>query len=304
MTFVAIIIALFIARVATTGRRAARAHAWFDRYCDRLTNTPRLGRWVAHRFGALMIMLPPLLLIAWLQALAAGLGALFGLAFSVVLLLFSLGPGDLGDDAEGFVDARDAGDEDAARQKAEALCPDAASEPEPGRSVAVARALLIAANGRLIGPLFWFVVFGASGAAAYRMIHLLAMRSARQACPQGLRRGSEQLRDIADWIPARLTATGYAIAGNFDAVVHAWQSVEHRAANSAPSQNEQLLANTGLAALGTLPDDADMPRTDVGQAPDPGVIPPVVEDALALVWRTLAIWVAGIGGGSLIMALA
>ena len=67
---------------------------------------------------------------------------------------------------------------------------------------------------------------------------------------------------------------------------------------------DNLLAQTGLGALDTFPDDADELAGDAGAVADSELIPPVVEDALALVWRSLAMWVALIGGVSLVAALA
>ena len=37
---------------------------------------------------------------------------------------------------------------------------------------------------------------------------------------------------------------------------------------------------------------------------DAALVAPVVEDALALVWRSLAMWLTVIAGGSLVAALA
>lgn len=303
MTFLSVLIALFIERVARR-HRPARRYLWFDGYCRRLSSTSRLQWLISRPWGALLVVLPPLLLIAWLQMLTDELGALFSLAFSAAVLLFSLGPSDLGDDTEAFIGARDAGDEQAAREHAQTLCLSAAPDRELRRSFAVARAVVVLATRRLIGPIFWFVLFGATGAAAYRIIHLLAERLQKQACPQEMKRGSDELRHIADWAPARITAAGYAIAGNFDAVAHAWRTFDYAPGEGPLSEAEHLLAQTGLAALDTFPSDERELEMDIGEPPDPGMIPPVVEDALALVWRSLAMWVTVVGGGSLVAALA
>ena len=302
MTFLSVLIALFIERVARR-HRPARRYRWFDGYCDRLSSISRLQWLISRPWGALLVVLPPLLLIAWLQMLTDELGALFSLAFSAAVLLFSLGPSDLGDDTEAFIGARDAGDDDAAREHAQTLCLSAVPEREPRRSFAVARAVVVLATRRLVGPIFWFVVFGATGAAAYRIIHLLAARLQKQECPQGMKRGSDELRHIADWAPARITAAGYAIAGNFDAVAHAWRTFDYTPGEGPLNEAEHLLAQTGLAALDTFPSDERELEVDIGEPPDPGMIPPVVEDALALIWRSLAMWLTVIGGGSLVAAL-
>ena len=163
---------------------------------------------------------------------------------------------------------------------------------------------VVLANRQLVAPIFWFVLFGAVGAATYRFIQLLAERLQAGDCPGEMKRYSDELRHIADWAPARLTAFGYAIAGNFDAVAHAWRSFDYAADEGPLNEAEQLLAGTGLAALDTFPDDADELIGGTELSLGWTAVPPVVEDALALVWRSLALWVTAIGAGSLVAALA
>ena len=115
---------------------------------------------------------------------------------------------------------------------------------------------------------------------------------------------SDELRHVADWAPARVAAAGYAIAGNFDGVAHAWRTFDYVPDGGPLSEAEQLLAGTGLAALDTSPSDADELIGGTELTLGWTAVPPVVEDALALVWRSLALWVASIGAGSLVAALA
>lgn len=303
MTFLCVLVALFVER-ALEQYRPARRHAWFNAYCHRLSGTTT-ARWLMSRpWGTVIALLPVVILVAWLQAFAAELGALISFVFGTAVLLYSLGPRDLGDDTEAFIAARDEGQHERATSLAQQMCLSEVPDREPRRSFSVARAVVVLANRQLIGPLFWFVLFGAAGAATYRFIQLMAERLQAEDCPGEMKRYSDELRHIADWAPARLTAFGYAIAGNFDAVAHAWRSFDYEAGEGPLTEAEQLLAGTGLAALDTFPDDADEliggTELSLGQA----AVPPVVEDALALVWRSLALWVTAIGAGSLVAALA
>jgi membrane protein required for beta-lactamase induction len=294
-----VLLALFVERVLRQ-HRPQRHHRWFDAYCGKLAGASWARSLMTRPWGAILALLPPLLLIAWLQAFFNDLGSLFTLVFGIVSLLYSLGPRDLGDEAEGFIAARDNGQDERASSIAEGLCLGEAPGIEPRRSFAVARAVVVLAAQRLIGPIFWFVVFGPVGAAAYRAIHLLAERLQLEDCPQGMKRYSDEARHIADWAPARITAAGYAIAGNFDAVAHAWRTFDYAPAEGPLTEAEHLLANAGLAALDTFPEDA----AELAGGFDATLVPPVVEDALALVWRSLAMWVTVIAGGSLVAALA
>lgn len=302
MTFLIVLTSLFIERVLQQ-HRPRRRHAWFNAYCDLLTRSGATRWLVSRSWGAVLALIPPIAAVAWLQGAADDLGLLFEWAFGSLVLLYSLGPRDIGDDAEAYLAAR-AGDDPAhATALAQQFCISEVPSQEPRRSLAVARAVVVLANKRLIGPLFWFVAFGPAGAAAYRAVQLMAERLEGEDCPAEMARYSDELRHVVDWAPARVTAIGYAVAGNFDAVAHAWRTFDYLPGDGPLSEAEHLLAHTGLAALDTFPDDAeDIIASEAGlDEPTP---PPVVEDALALVWRSLVMWVTVIAGGSLVAALA
>lgn len=303
MTFLTVLISLVFERMAGT-HRPHRRHDGFGGYCQWIVNKPVFGAVLANAWGAALILSPWLVAVFWLQQLADAAGFLLALPFSVLVLVMSIGPRDLGDDAEGFISARDSGDQDRADAAARTLCLTELPETEPRRSYAIARAVVVLANRRVMGPVVGFVVFGPVGAAAYRLIHVMHERLLANDHPAGLVRGTATLRRIADWLPARVTAVGYAMAGNFDAVAHAWRTFDHHPTEDALDEADALLAHAGLGALDTFPDDADDLAGDAGVPPDVGMIPPVVEDAMALVWRSIAMWVAIIGGGSLIAAVA
>ena len=87
--------------------------------------------------------------------------------------------------------------------------------------------------------------------------------------------------------------------GNFDAVAHAWQTFDYVPDTGPIDEAERLLARTGLAALDTYPNEAEAADGELAGM-EAGLLPPVVEDALALAWRSLAVWLAVIGAGSLV----
>jgi len=51
------------------------------------------------------------------------------------------------------------------------------------------------------------------------------------------------------WIPARLTAVGYALAGSFDGALSAWRNPDDSKAMSPTEQSESLLARVGVGAM-------------------------------------------------------
>ena len=83
------------------------------------------------------------------------------------------------------------------------------------------------------------------------------------------------------WIPARLTAVGYAVAGHFDDALAAWRGGDDQPAGTTSENSERLLARVGVAAL----------ALQAGE--DEGLTARGVRGATAakrLVFRLLLIW--------------
>lgn len=289
MTLATLLIVLLIDRLLWQGG-PPRQHAWYDRYSVRLLGMAT-GQWLSrHRLGAFLFLLPPLLVIVLLQWLG---GETAGLIIGVLVLLFALGPDDLGRDTEAFVQARDSGQEEGAQQLAERISGGPADDTEPERTLQVAAATLVQSQPRLFAPIFWFIVLGPAGAALYRLARLTATRSvAVEGAPEELAHTAGRLVHLLDWLPARLTAAAFAVAGNFDAVIQAWRA--RPAAEEDIPASEGLLAATGRAALASWPDEEEVAA---------GELPPVVEDAMALVWRTLIVWLLAVAALTLIAGL-
>ena len=96
-----------------------------------------------------------------------------------------------------------------------------------------------------------------------------------------IRDAAEFLHGWLAWIPARITALGYATAGHYDEAIGAMRApTEDRDASTA-EHSENLLARVGVAAL-ALEDRPDESITDRG-----------IRGAMAankLVFRQLLIW--------------
>jgi len=288
MTLATILIVLLIDRLLWQGD-PLREHRWFDRYSTRLLGLAT-GQWLVRlRVGAFWFVLPPLLVVALLQWIS---GNISGLVIGAVVLLFSLGPHDLGRQADAYLAARARDDGERSATLADEL--GAAPDDDPAeQDLGVAQALLQQSCPRLFGPLFWFVVLGPMGAALYRLTAMTATRSARQEdAPPELGATADRLLTLLDWLPGRLTAAAFAAAGNFDAVSRAWRDLTPGVDGS--NDTPALLVATGRAALDSWPDEEELAA---------GEQPPVVEDALALVWRTLVVWLLALVALTLLATL-
>lgn len=222
--------------------------------------------------GVALVMLPPLAVVAYLSHLLTdGFAGLIGFLFSLVVFLYCLGPRDLASDVDTFCNVCDSTDE-GLRVRAAALL---TGEEKPGVDSETllrdaTRAILLGGHDRLFAVLFWFLLLGPVGALLYRGLTLLASRGVFDT---DFRYWAGRVRAALVWIPARLTALGYALAGHFDSAFDGWQDVAAGAGSS-----ESLLVETGLGALDVRERsdvwrDADAPRA-----------------AMRLVWRNLTLW--------------
>lgn len=278
MTFLTILLVLFIDRVLWDVT-PHRQHAWFDNYLGWLNQDGRLNE---KSWGVALILLPILVLLGWLQtSLLPYLGGLFEMSLAGLVLLFSLGPRDLGRDADRYLGAKDS-----EKTRMAGYFRPKADTKEPDRSVV--DGLLVGACRRLIAPIFWFSLFGPVGAAAYRLTQLLSESLQTHDNLTPLAQATASVAYVLDWAPIRVTAAGFAIAGNFDAVASAWKACSNMGGETECPNDESFLLETGYAAL-----QAGGERADTL----------LIEDALALVWRNLTLWVAFAGAVTLLASL-
>ena len=273
MTLIVILICLIAERLMLEHERY-RDPRWFATYFAWLRYLPLPAAAREGPAGVMVALLPPLLLVGLLQGTFSGL--LLGLpelAFGALVLLFCLGPRNLTAQVQGF---RKAGNPSESRRIAEQIIGAEPPAMEPALSHAIASAILVQANSRGFAVLFWFALLGPLGAAGYRLAHLLRDHAAPAPGRSAeFVSAAARLPGILDWLPARLTAFGYALGGSFDGARQGWRSYQQAGPHDLPEDAGEVLTHTGLGALGIGEHEAS---TDA------------VEGALALVRRGLAVW--------------
>lgn len=276
MTLIAILASLVLERLldhVQDLRRYERFQDYVEWMRQRLRGDPWDGR-----LGVLVLLAPVLLGVALLQSALAG--ALFGLpalAFAIAVLVFCLGPRDLGHELAQYRNAYTAGDEDGALRAARGLLGFEPPEAPEAQARAVTEAVLTQANVRIFGVLFWFAMLGPLGAVLFRAVSEL--RRHTLADNDEFAWAARQLAAILDWLPARLTAFGYALSGHFEGAVLRWREAAAAAEYWLLSSNP-VLAAAGFGAL-NVEDAVD----------DPGTWNHLLQAAMSLVWRTLVLWV-------------
>ncbi len=289
MHLIALLIGLVVERLATRLFHLRRLR-WIDRIIDSgFRQAAKVPNWPA----LIPVLAIAVLLILPVLAIVLALGdALFGfpyLVLGVVVLFFSLGPQDIGEDVDEYCKAIEDGDNERVRETAKAIIESDVPEDTLDRIHRVEEAVCVQANNRLFAVIFWFVLLGPLGAWTYRVTDLVRRRAVFAATREEEQDGtSSRLRQAATvlhgwlaWIPARLTAIGYAAAGNFDTAIGAWRAPTEEKSDSPFEYNEHLLARVGTAAL-AIQDDGEEDLISRG-----------VRGATAanrLVFRLLLIW--------------
>jgi membrane protein required for beta-lactamase induction len=260
-----------------------RDNRWFSAYNQWLERHQLPKRMRHGVIGVLLLMLPPLLALWVAQYLFED--ALFGLlwlAASVAILLYCLGPNDLDTCVNRYIEAVDSDEDNEIRASAITLIKDEPPTSEPARSQAVAEGILFQANQNLFSVLFWFILLGPIGAMTYRIATWLpTMEQAKRDTDFLL--NSKQLVMILDWIPARITAFCYAIAGSFEDALYGWRDYHENRFSEFDNSNSGILICTGGGAmrLSTLINEAHEGAQSFSF---------LAKSAMALVWRSLVVY--------------
>jgi adenosylcobinamide-phosphate synthase len=174
---------------------------------------------------------------------------------------------------------------------------------------------LLAAHRHVFGVFFWFVLLstiglGPAGAVLYRMgeyaSRYWAFKSRAIDAPlnERLMQLSQQLFNLLDHVPARMTAFGFAVVGNFEEAINCWR----RDAGLWRYPNEGIILAAaagavglrlgGSAAPGVTPDRSK--TFEAGASPDavgaegstPGLPPELghLRSIVGLVWRSVVLW--------------
>jgi adenosylcobinamide-phosphate synthase len=161
------------------------------------------------------------------------------------------------------------------------------------------------AHKHVFGVFFWFVLLpGPIGPILFRLSEYLARRWNRP--PAGAlpvdRFGEFARRAFAwiDWLPARLTALGFAIVGDFEGAIYCWRKVTRPPAvvdaMPHPDSRAVILAAAGGALGRRVLASAESSRYfDEQGLEDGGLTEPgagMLNAAIGLVWRALLLWLA------------
>ena len=242
MSFVVLLLAILVEKFSALRQRLQCDGGWV-RELNKLEASPKLAKnpwWVL----IILILLPVILLGLLLVVLDPVAYGLLALPVHLVVLIFSLGRGDLLADLGPFRDAWRRGDLQAAAHVAER---DISVRAENGEQLLehVQAHLLWQAYQSFFAVIFWYFLLGPVAALSYRLLALAVEHGKNSELVEH----AQQMRHAFDWLPVRLLASSFALVGNFAAVsrvmLHELLSWEISAA--------QLINKAGCAAAELAP---------------------------------------------------
>ena len=325
MSFFAILCALLIEQVRPLAYHNPVYGAvlawtrWTSRNFD--AGRPHHG-WVA---WGLAVGVPSLLVLAVHWLLLHFLGLPFAILWSIAVLYTTLGFRQFSHHFTGIRDALDLGDEAQARKLlARWQRVDAADLPRSAIVRHVIEYSVIAAHRHVFGVLAWFSVlaafgFGPAGAVFYRMSEFVARywahknHASAQPASVWVRQAADRAWAAVDWLPARITALGFAVVGSFEEAIDCWRNDARRFPD--PNDGVILAATSGalnvrlgggqLAPIASPRDawpqpssgtggNGDTPSAliglDSGSTPGREPVPAHLRSVVGLVWRSVVMW--------------
>ncbi len=274
-----------------------RVAAWIETRMN-AGPSPRLQR-LAGACAVLLLLVPAIAASTIVSAIPV-----WGWVMQALLLYFTLGATSLAQHARAVKNALAANDLPTARIKV-GMIVSRDTDTMQGDDITKASIETVLENGNdaIFGAVFWFIIFGAPGAVAYRLANTLdAMWGYRTPRYFYFGWAAARLDDVLNWIPARLTALTYSVLGHTRAAWHCWRSQGRYCA----SPNAGPVMASGAGALGIVLGGPVIYHGTIKERPTLGSGRAAqlhdIERAIALVQRGLWLWVALIFVGAWLYA--
>lgn len=197
---------------------------------------------------AVVLPLVPVAILLWLAD-----GVLLGLltlGLHLLIMIYCLPRVNLGMLIEDYLERWQRGNFEAACLHSETLVPGLfgdAIDDYADMHNRFTRFVLVCSFRRVMAVLFWYSLTGPLGALFYVLVQQMISQRWLLAEP-GARQLAEQLLAIMEWVPVRLVALAYALAGDF---VAAFNRLRHRALDALDAEaGQDLLQDCAQQALG------------------------------------------------------
>jgi cobalamin biosynthesis protein CobD/CbiB len=266
----------------------------FARYADELARRFNAGQPIHGAIGWVLGVLPWVVLALIIHHVLSALSPLLGWVFAVAVLYACINFRPAMQEYSAITDALQVGELDKARELLTRWRGEPATQwGESEIARAAIETMFARAHRDLFAVIAWFVVLpGPAGAVLYKLSAALADRWGRRTDEEfgAFGRFASRAFWLLDWVPLRLTAIGFAVAGDLEDALQCWRAQSQ----SWPDPEAGVILASGAGALGArlggpLPSQAGVsyrPELGTGDEPDANYM----RSALGLVWRTGLIW--------------
>lgn len=207
-------------------------------------------------------------------------------------LTFAIGTKSLVQHASAVVNALNKSDILLARKKiALIVSRDTSNSDENAINRATIESVLENGSDAIFAAIFWFVILGAPGVVLYRLANTLdAMWGYRTERFNAFGWAAARIDDGLNWLPARLTALSYALAGNTRSALSCWK----KQSKFWHGVNPGVVMATGAGALNIKLGGAATYHGEIIERPELGCdnAPQVsdIDRSIHLVYKSIVIW--------------
>jgi adenosylcobinamide-phosphate synthase len=293
MSFLSILFTLLIEQVRPLTPRNA-VHRGYLRYVNSLGNHFNAGEQNQGMAAWLLAVLPWVLVSVAIHYFLQDVSIAAAWVWNVAVLYLTMGFRQFSHAFTEIVEALRIGDLDRARVLLGEWRGESAVEYNGTEIAKVAiEQGLIDSHRHVFGVIFWFLILpGPSGAVLYRLAGILEQKwGSRSSEDYGdFGKFAQKIFHYLDWIPVRLTAMSFAIAGDFEDAVYCWRSQ----ATTWMDPEQGVVLASGAGALGvrlgeTLHHHGTVSfRPELGLGDDADVN--TMTSAAGMIWRALVMW--------------
>jgi len=248
-----------------------------------------------------LAVVPFVILAAMIDLLPAAIGISLG----IIVLYLAIGARSLAEHARAVEAALSRQALDVARTRAGYLVSRETGRLDAsGLRRATIESVLENGNDAVFGALFWFLVAGPAGVVLYRLANTLdAMWGYRNTHYRDFGAFAARMDDVLNFLPARLTALSYGLAGRTRDALRCWRTQ----AAGWHGINPGVVMATGAGALGmrlgglAVYHGCERKRPALGSDDIP-LDAQAIERSLRLTQRALLLWVTAILAGGFALA--
>jgi adenosylcobinamide-phosphate synthase len=293
MSFLSILFTLLIEQVRPLSPRNV-VYRWYLRYVNSLGNHFNAGEQDQGMVAWLLAVVPWVLVSVAIHYFLLDISIAAAWVWNVAVLYLTMGFRQFSHAVTEIVEALRVGDLDRARVLLTDWRGDSAVEYNGTEIARVAiEEGLIKSHRHVFGVIFWFLILpGPTGAVLYRLSGILEQKwgTRSQGDYGNFGKFAQRVFHYLDWIPVRLTAMSFAVAGDFEDAVYCWRSQ----ATTWMDPEQGVVLASGAGALGvrlgeTLHYNGTVSfRPELGLGDDADVN--TMTSAVGMVWRALVLW--------------